>query len=191
MRTMSDRTPSSPTPAVPTSTDPVSTDAVGADPVGADPVKARRAGPGDAAEVARLRQLMVSALFGPEEEGPWTAETLARLARWFADPDARTAAFVVDAPDGQGLAASVIGTFADQLPGSRNPSGLVGYVYGVSTDPRWQRLGCSRVAMTALLEWFEQHDVARIDLHASEFGERLYRQLGFSDAYGKALAWRR
>lgn len=156
-------------------------------PAGDDEVKVRRAGPGDEAEVARLRELMTSALFGPGGEGPWTAETLARLTRWLADPDATTAVFVVDAPDGVGLAACVIGTYNERLPSARNPSGTSGYVYGVSTDPRWQRRGYSRAAMTALLEWYDSRGVVRIDLHASEFGEGLYRKLGFAEARGAAL----
>ena len=151
------------------------------------PVAARRAVAGDEGEVARLRLEMSSTLFGPTEEGPWTGESLGRLARWLADPDATTAAFVVDAPDGRGLAASVIGTYYERLPGPRNPSGLSGYVYGVATDSRWRRRGCSRAAMTALLDWFDQRGVPRIELHASEYGEGLYRQLGFTDPGGVAL----
>ena len=182
---MSDPSPSSPPAAVPTSAD--QADRADLGPTGAGAVKARRARPGEEAEVARLRNLMIATLFGPQEDGPWTAETLSRLARWFADPDAHTVAYVIEAPDGQGLAASAIGTFFERLPGAHSPNGTVGYVYGVSTDPRWQRRGYSRAVMTALLEWFDQHGVSRIDLHASEFGEELYRQLGFTDSVAKAL----
>ena len=149
--------------------------------------KVRRAVPGDEDEISRLRDLMASTLFGPVEEGPWTVETRARLRRWFADPDADTAAFVVDAPDGAGLAASVIGVIFERLPGKSNRSGLCGYVYGVSTDERWRRRGYSRRAMQALLDWYAERGVTRIDLHASEFGEGLYRDLGFVDCNGAAL----
>ncbi len=86
-----------------------------------------------------------------------------------------------------GLAACVIGSYSDRLPSQRNPHGTAGYVYGVSTEPRWQRRGYSRAAMVALLEWFDQRGVVRIDLHASEFGEGLYRKLGFAEASGAAL----
>jgi GNAT superfamily N-acetyltransferase len=161
------------------------------DPTISDSVKVRRAVPGDEPEILRLRDLMAAALFRPYEAGPWMDEARARLARWLADPDAPTAAFVVDAPDGQGLAATVIGTIDERLPSPRNPSGVVGYVYGVSTDPRWQRRGFSRAAMTALLDWYEQRGVARIELHASEYGEGLYRQLGFTEPHGVPLTLRR
>lgn len=182
---------SDPTLSDPILSSPPEADPTGTGPVQADLVKARRARPEDAAEVARLRDLMSAVLFGPQEDGPWSADAVSRLARWFADPDARTAAFVVDAPDGQGLATSAIGVVYDRLPGPRSANGAVGYVYGVSTDPRWQRRGYSRAVMTALLEWFDQHAVTRIELHASEFGEGLYRQLGFGDPTGKALVLHR
>lgn len=156
------------------------------------PVRARRAVPGDEYQIARLRGLMSSALFGPQQEGPWTDQTIARLARWLGDPDgADTAVFVVDAPGGEELAASAIGTIDQRLPSPRNPSGTIGYVYGVSTDPRWQRRGYSRAAMTALLDWYGRRGVTRIDLHASEFGEGLYRELGFTDGRGVALSLHR
>ncbi|MEY9963829.1 GNAT superfamily N-acetyltransferase [Streptacidiphilus sp. MAP12-16] len=156
-----------------------------------DAVKTRRGVPGDEAEIARLREVMVTTLFGPYEDGPWTAETLLRLNRWLSDPDATTAAFVVDAPDGSGLAASVIGVITERLPSPHNPSGRAGYVYGVCTDPRWRRRGFSRAAMRALLDWFDDREVPRVDLHASEYGEALYRELGFTDCHGTALALRR
>ncbi|WP_280727117.1 GNAT family N-acetyltransferase [Kitasatospora sp. MAA4] len=151
---------------------------------------ARRAAVGDAAEIVRLRAVMTAALFGRSQEGPWDAVTLARLERWLGDPDAPTAVFVVDAPDGASLAATAIGTIDERLPHARNPSGVTGYVYGVSTDPRWRRRGFSRAAMRALLGWYADRGVHRIDLHASPSGESLYRELGFTDASGAALTLR-
>jgi GNAT superfamily N-acetyltransferase len=154
-------------------------------------VKARRAVPGDEDEIARLREMMAQQLFGADVDGSWAVEARARLGRWLRDPDATTAAFVVDSPDGVGLAASAIGVITERLPGPNNLSGLSGYVYGVGTDPQWRRRGFSRAAMKALLEWFEQRDVPRVELYASEYGEGLYRELGFEDANGAALTRKR
>lgn len=151
-------------------------------------VKARRALPDDAAEVARLREVMGAELFGGDEPGPWQDETVRRLRHWFGDPDAGTAAFVVDAPEGGFVAASAVGVIIVRLPNSNNPSGLTGYVYGVCTDPRSRRRGYSRTVMRALLAWFAERDVTRVELHASEFGEGLYRELGFVDCHGTALS---
>ena len=41
--------------------------------------------------------------------------------------------------------------------------------------------------MTALLDWYEELGITRIELHASEFGEGLYRELGFAEPGGVAM----
>jgi GNAT superfamily N-acetyltransferase len=154
-------------------------------------VKVRRGVPGDAEEVVRLRELMSETVFGvPVPEGPWHDESIAMLREWLADPEAWTAVFVVDAPDGPGLAASVIGVITQRLPSPTTVSGRCGYVYGVCTDGQYRRRGFSRAAMLALLDWFESHGVRRVELHASEYGEALYRELGFVDDPGVPLTRR-
>jgi GNAT superfamily N-acetyltransferase len=150
----------------------------------------RRAVPGDEHEIIRLRNEMRKAVW-PDSSVDDGYDGLAAsvVLGWLrAGAEARTAAFVLDAPDGSGgLAASVIGAVDERLPSARNPSGRSGYVYGVSTDPRFRRLGYSRLAMTALLDWYEELGITRIELHASEFGEGLYRELGFAEPGGVAM----
>lgn len=151
---------------------------------------ARRAVPGDEHEIIRLRNEMRRAVWPDSVDDPgYDVIAAGVVLGWLAEGDAaHTAAFVLDAPDGSGgLAASVIGAIDQRLPGARNPSGLSGYVYGVSTDPRYRRRGYSRIAMTALLDWYQEQKVTRIELHASEFGEGLYRELGFTEPGGVAL----
>lgn len=150
----------------------------------------RRAVPGDEHEVIRLRNEMRKAVWPDSvvDDGYDELATSVVLGWLRQGPEARTAAFVVDAPDGSGgLAASVIGAVDERLPSARNPSGRSGYVYGVSTDPRFRRQGYSRLAMTALLDWYEELGITRIELHASEFGEGLYRELGFTEPGGVAM----
>ena len=97
------------------------------------------------------------------------------------------AIFVVDADD-RGLAACAAGTIARRLPTPPNPSGLVGYVQWVSTDPGERRRGHARAVMDALLNWYAGRDVRSVELHATPEGEPLYRSQGFSDSGGgKAL----
>jgi hypothetical protein len=44
--------------------------------------------------------------------------------------------------------------------------------------------------VTATLDWLRDRGVPRVDLHASEEGESLYRDLGFHEPRGVALtAW--
>ena len=41
--------------------------------------------------------------------------------------------------------------------------------------------------MRALLDWYDAQNVGVVELHATEAGEPLYRELGFSDAGPAAL----
>ena len=156
-------------------------------------MRVRRAVPGDEGEIIRLRHQMALAVFGtapPPEDDPNHVAALKKTRTWLEGGDAAgTACFVIDAPDADvpGLAASAIGAIDERLPSDRNPSGRSGYVYGVCTDGRYRRRGYSRLVMQALIDWYTAQGVPRIELHASEHGEALYRELGFVESKGLAL----
>jgi ribosomal protein S18 acetylase RimI-like enzyme len=141
--------------------------------------EARRAKPEDAEELMRLRTVMMAGMPGvsPPLQGPWLEAGADVLRRQLADPAERVAAFVVDSPDG--LAACVVGSIDERLPGPRSPSPWKGYVYNVATDPAYRRRGFSRACMHALLEWYAERGVDLVDLRASPDGEPLYASLGF------------
>jgi GNAT superfamily N-acetyltransferase len=61
-----------------------------------------------------------------------------------------------------------------------NPAGEYGYVFNVATDPDYRRRGYSRACIEALLDWYRERGVHKIDLKASAAGEPLYRSLGFT-----------
>jgi GNAT superfamily N-acetyltransferase len=144
-------------------------------------IDSRRAGPEDAAELMRLRTVMLDSMHGADvADGPWLATGLAVLRRQLADPGDGIAAFVVDRPDRPGLAACVVGSVDQRLPGPNDPTGLRGYVYNVATDPAYRRRGYSRACMTALLAWYAGRGVRTVDLRASPDGEPLYAELGFT-----------
>ncbi|WP_091346265.1 GNAT family N-acetyltransferase [Micromonospora rhizosphaerae] len=152
-------------------------------------VSARRAMVDDAAELVRLRGLMIAALEGAEPPpGPWRDAARDTLRERLVEPEELMAAFVVDAPDRPGtLAACAVGTIDRRLGGPGNPSGLTGYVFNVCTDPGHRRRGYSRACMEALLDWYRRRGVLRVDLRASESGEPLYRSLGFRPTAGSTL----
>jgi len=158
--------------------------------------------PGDENEIVRLRHQMARDVFGVEPPSPDEPNHVAALKlvrTWLeAGEGAGTVFFVVDAPEGAegaeggeggGLAASAIGAVDQRLPNARNPSGLCGYVYGVCTDDRYRRRGYSRLVMRALLDWYTAQGIPRVELHASEYGDSLYRELGFEEPAGVALTW--
>jgi GNAT superfamily N-acetyltransferase len=150
-------------------------------------INVRPAAVQDVAELVRLRAVMLPAVDGEAPEpGPWQDTTEQRLRLGFVDGN--MAAFVVAKPDRpHELAACVIGLIEHRLGSPANPHGLFGYVMNVATDPAYRRRGYSRACMEALLAWFEGRGVAAVDLHASRYGEPLYRSLGFAPPSAVAL----
>ncbi|MEU7835208.1 MULTISPECIES: GNAT family N-acetyltransferase [unclassified Nonomuraea] len=147
--------------------------------------EARRATAADAAELVRLRGVLMTQLAGHRSaDGGWKATAEVMLRERLAEPDPTLVAFVVDRPDLVGraglLAACAVGTVECRLPGPGNPSGEVGYVFNVVTDPAHRRRGYSRRCMAALLDWYRDRGIRTIDLRASSEGEPLYRSLGFA-----------
>lgn len=152
-------------------------------------VQARRATADDAAELVRLRMVMFESIDGTTPEpGEWMEVAARTLRQRLPGPDARTAAFVVDRPGEPGrLAACAVGVIDDRLGSPANPTGLSGYVFNVTTDHGHRRRGYSQACMTALLGWFRDRGVLRVQLHASEDGYALYRRLGFTEADSQSM----
>ncbi|WP_117214023.1 GNAT family N-acetyltransferase [Allorhizocola rhizosphaerae] len=144
-------------------------------------ITARQALPSDASELVRLRGVMLASIHGgdPSTPGAWRTMAVETLHKRLSDHDPTMAAFVVDRPGNTGLAACAVGVIETRLGGPDNPSGTVGYVFNVVTDEDQRRQGFSRACMQALLAWFADHGVTRIDLAASTEGEPLYHELGF------------
>ncbi|WP_067992062.1 GNAT family N-acetyltransferase [Nocardia pseudobrasiliensis] len=145
---------------------------------------ARQAVVADAAELVRLRAVMLESLEALRESAPgapdWRAAAAEILAKELADPNGSMTAFVVDRSDAPGtLAACAVGVVEHLLPSPHNPSGVRGYVFSVATEADQRRRGYSRACMVALLDWFRDQGVLLVDLNASEYGEPLYTALGF------------
>jgi len=149
-------------------------------------LRARRAVPADTAEVTRLREVMFADM-GEGGDDRWWSACEADLRAAFAGD--WTAAFVLDAPDGAGLACAVVGTLDRRLPGPGRlgQNIVVGHVSSMATDPRWRRRGMARVALQSLLEWFAARGAVQVGLTATADGEALYRSLGFTEPANRAL----
>jgi ribosomal protein S18 acetylase RimI-like enzyme len=144
-------------------------------------VHARQATADDIAELVRLRELLftdLSAGWGPLPAGTdWRDACAAFLHDQLSD-DSNRIVVIDGAP---GLAACGMGSIDRRLPSPHNPSGLIGYILGIVTDRRYRRRGHARLIMENLLQWFDDRDLRRVDLHASPDGQELYRSLGFDD----------
>lgn len=143
-------------------------------------VRVRRAVPGDAGQLVRLRALMLADM--GMDVGDDGADWRAAAADWFvrrmrgAD---EFAAFVVDDLE-LGVVACAVGACDAHAPSPADPGGLRGHVSNVCTDPRRRRLGYARACVDALLTWFrEETRVAAVGLHATEDAAGLYESFGF------------
>ncbi|MEV6105236.1 GNAT family N-acetyltransferase [Streptomyces sp. NPDC051940] len=140
----------------------------------------RPAEPADAAELVRLRRLMFQAMNGADRPGPWEEEAQRLLELQLAARPRTLGAFVVDG-DGPYLAACAVGTVEQRLPAPGHPTGRFGFVFNVCTDLRHRGQGYARQTTAALLDWFAGQGVTRVDLHATDEAERLYRSMGFAE----------
>ncbi|MGV9341875.1 GNAT family N-acetyltransferase [Streptomyces sp. NPDC003688] len=141
----------------------------------------RRARPEDAREVLRLRQVMIDAVSPHPAAGSWHDRSLPTLRERLADPTGPFAAFVVDHPERPGaLAALAAGTVEYRIGHANNPTGTVGFVFSVATDPGTRRRGYARACVVdGLLEWFRERGAGKIQLTASAEALPLYASLGF------------
>ncbi|MEU3981648.1 GNAT family N-acetyltransferase [Streptomyces sp. NPDC026672] len=140
----------------------------------------RRAVPGDAREVLRLRQVMIDSMFGTDRSTDWHGESLPSLRERLGGSEGDFAAFVVDHPERPGVLASLVaGTIEYRIGRTGNPLGTVGFVFSVATDPDARRRGYARACMGELLDWFRSRGAAQVQLTASAEARPLYDSLGF------------
>lgn len=118
---------------------------------------ARPAHRGDTDEIVRLAEGMFAELNARAPGASWREAAREAVHDRVGDD---LAAFVVDHPEHPGrLIALAAGIITRRLPTTRSPSGRVGYVQWVATDCDWRRRGFARVAITALLGWFDSKEV--------------------------------
>jgi GNAT superfamily N-acetyltransferase len=152
-------------------------------------VEVRRATVDDIGELIRLRQVMFDSMEGVMVTTAGWEDPCAEVFRRGID-DGSVTAFVIDAPEGTGLAACGVATVAARLPGPGNLSGSYGYVQSMATDERWRSRGYGRAVFGALVDWFRDEGVTAVDLHATTSGEPLYRSFGFREGETIELRWR-
>ncbi len=142
----------------------------------------------DVPELIRLRAVMFKSMGIDASRPAWRREFT-----WFMQTsiqeDGSVVALVVDNPSRPGLlAACGLGVVTQRLPNPSDPSGRVGYIASIVTLPEFRRRGCARTVLASLLDWFEAHGVATIELHATGPSEPMYRAAGFDTPFGRALS---
>jgi ribosomal protein S18 acetylase RimI-like enzyme len=100
------------------------------------------------------------------------------------------AAYVVDDPDA-GVVAGAAGNVFVHPPGPNDLTTVRGHLYNVSTEPAFRRRGLARACVVALMDWFENETgVGQVELHATDYGIGLYRDLGFVEGKYPSLRFR-
>ena len=151
-------------------------------------IQVRRAGAEDAESLVRLRGLMLAAM-GNDLDGPWRAAAVEWFAGQLASPDT-FAAYVVDDPDA-GVVAGAAGNVYIHPPGPRDLTTVRGHLYNVSTESAFRRRGLARACVVALMDWFQDEAaVGQVELHATDDGIALYRDLGFIEARFPTMRFR-
>jgi len=146
----------------------------------------RRASVDDAAELTRLRALMLVELGQDPSVPGWAQACTGALSRRLAEPD-RFAAWLVDVDDR--TVSSGAGWVEEHLPSPGALDGRRGHIASMSTEPAHQRQGHARQVFGALLAWFAELGVQRIDLRATPSGRPLYEAAGFRELGGTTMTW--
>ncbi|WP_157249459.1 GNAT family N-acetyltransferase [Nonomuraea typhae] len=143
----------------------------------------------DIPELVRLREVLADRMAedaGHPADDNWQEPYATSLNERLGDPD--VAVLVIDGDTDGTLAACGIGFVFQRFPGPGRWDGRFGYILGMATDPGHRRRGHGRAIMNALMAWYRDNDVTRVDLHATADGEPLYRSLGFTQPY-PAMTW--
>jgi GNAT superfamily N-acetyltransferase len=140
----------------------------------------------DAADLTRLRGLMIAAMGGNPSTPGWVAACEQAFVRRLAAPES-FAAWLVEVDDR--AVSSGVGWLEEHLPSPGSFDGRRGHIASMSTEPAHQRCGYGRLVFTALMGWFADREVPRVDLRATEDGRRLYEAFGFRVLGGATMAW--
>lgn len=146
----------------------------------------RRATVDDAEALTRLRGFMHEAM-GDELTHEWRLRCESDFRRRLAMED--FAAFVVE-EDGQ-LVSCGVGWLEEHLPSPYQLDGRRGHVSSMSTHPAYRSRGLGRMVLQALMGWFAEQVIPRVDLRATPYGEPLYVSEGFTVLGGATMAWTR
>ena len=144
----------------------------------------RPATPADASDLARLRGHMHLAM-GAALTDTWREACEAAFARRLAG--AGFVAFLVEV-DGRPVCSGA-GWLEEHLPSPGQVDGRRGHIASMSTDPDHRRQGYARLVFEALMGWFTDQGISRVDLRATDDGRPLYDSFGFRELGGASMAW--
>jgi GNAT superfamily N-acetyltransferase len=141
----------------------------------------------DADALVRMRAVMFAVMgASPEQLAalPWRDAAAAWFRTGLASPDFRA---MVAEVDGQ-VVASACGQRTPLTPSPFLPTGAVGLLFNVATDPDHRGRGLASACTDAVLHWFDtETDVQRVDLFATDLGRGIYEVRGFAECAEPAM----
>jgi ribosomal protein S18 acetylase RimI-like enzyme len=139
----------------------------------------RQATEDDIPALVRLRRTMFESM-GYDDPAQLAAADKAAAAYFDAAiPKGEFYGWLAIAATGQAVGSG--GAVIDRHPpGPNNLSGQSGYVMNISTDPGYRRQGIARRMIQTIVRWLAECGIQHITLHATEMGQPLYRELGFT-----------
>ena len=144
----------------------------------------RRATGDDAQALTRLRGLMHQAM-GDDLTAEWQERCESDFRRRLATED-----FVAFLVEEKGLpVACGVGWLEEHLPSPYQLDARRGHVSSMSTDPAYRSKGYGRMVLRALMDWFAEQEIPRVDLRATPYGQPLYESEGFRVLGGATMAW--
>jgi GNAT superfamily N-acetyltransferase len=135
----------------------------------------RKANRGDAADLVRLRAIMLEQVIG----GPVPVEDMRVIEEFFAGWDYEDPVCLVAEDDGRVLGCIAV-SFYKLFPGTKNPSGLLAVIHNFAVYEEHRNKGLGRALFAAVLLDCRERGVGRVTLNATAMGKPLYESFGFS-----------
>jgi len=152
-------------------------------------VTTRTATPDEYKRVIELAKEMYDAIeLGLETTG-WEESAI----DWLGDASKRGITEVAVAYDSatERVVASGIGIIYEDVPQPWLPNGKMGYIRWMSTTEEFRGYGVGEQVLNHLMNWFNDNDVVRVNLHAPDKAIDFYRQHGFEDTNFDNMWWRK
>ena len=150
----------------------------------------RHATKNDAHEMLRLVRVMWSDFgYSNVPAGEWE-ENFHHIFNEKIETDRDYRVVVIENPQSSNeLIAMGIGIIQQVTPAFWITNGKMGYLQWFSTETSWRGQGLATKILNELMQWFDENDVTRVQLHSSSPAESLYRKHGFEDTNFPNLWW--
>jgi len=135
----------------------------------------RKALPGDAEDLVRLREIMLEQVIG----GPLSQQDLQNLRDFFDRWGYDDPLCLVAEEDGEVLGC-IATSFYSHFPSPKNPSGMQAEIHNFAVYEQHRGKGIGRVLFSRILQECRERNVGRISLYATDMGRPIYESFGFS-----------